>query len=309
MARPVKRGLDYFPFDVDTFEDERIEAISGEFGIKGEAAVIKLLCAIYKKEGYFIVWSDLAKAQLLKRLPGASIDFLDQVVNRLVKWGYFDEDLFNSDMILTSSEIQNVYFEATKRRKLPKPTKYLINDDINSTNSEVNVNINTQIKRKEIKVNKTKVNNKDIPPLSTPVPNKIQEEFELLWGMHPRQVGQKDVAFETYSDERLIGLVTFDQVKAKIEAFKQQVKVNDTPTTYIKTAGKWFSEKRWNDEYDTKPPKPKKPFGTGKQEVEPKWAKPGYVAPVEQQEVSAEQQEQIDALLEQIKEGRGKPIR
>ncbi|WP_130846763.1 Lin1244/Lin1753 domain-containing protein, partial [Lactiplantibacillus mudanjiangensis] len=132
MARPVKRGLDYFPFDVDTFEDERIEAISGEFGIKGEAAVIKLLCAIYKKEGYFIVWSDLAKAQLLKRLPGASIDFLDQVVNRLVKWGYFDEDLFNSDMILTSSEIQNVYFEATKRRKLPKPTKYLINDDINS---------------------------------------------------------------------------------------------------------------------------------------------------------------------------------
>ena len=22
MARPVKRGLDYFPFDVDTFEDE-----------------------------------------------------------------------------------------------------------------------------------------------------------------------------------------------------------------------------------------------------------------------------------------------
>lgn len=309
MARPVKRGLDYFPFDVDTFEDERIEAISGEFGIKGEAAVIKLLCAIYKKEGYFIVWSDLAKAQLLKRLPGASIDFLDQVVNRLVKWGYFDEDLFNSDMILTSSEIQNVYFEATKRRKLPKPTKYLINDDINSTNSEVNVNINTQIKGKEIKVNKTKVNNKDIPPLSTPVPNKIQEEFAILWGMHPRKEGQQNIAFETYSDERLLGMVTFDQVKTKIEAFKQQIKVNDTPNIFIKTAGKWFSEKRWNDEYDITPPKPKKQFGAGKQEVEPKWAKPDYKAPTEQQEVSAEQQEQIDALLEQIKEGRGKPIR
>ncbi len=55
MARPTKDGLDYFPLDVDVFEDEKIEAIAGEFGIKGELAVIKLLCAVYKK-GYFIRW-------------------------------------------------------------------------------------------------------------------------------------------------------------------------------------------------------------------------------------------------------------
>ena len=45
MARPNKIGLDYFPLDVDIFEDEKISAISGEFGIKGEITVIKLLCA------------------------------------------------------------------------------------------------------------------------------------------------------------------------------------------------------------------------------------------------------------------------
>lgn len=50
MARPVKEGLDYFPLYVDIFEDEKIEAISGEFGIKGEIIVVKLLCAIYKKD-------------------------------------------------------------------------------------------------------------------------------------------------------------------------------------------------------------------------------------------------------------------
>lgn len=54
MARPIKEGLDYFPLYVDIFEDEKIEAISGEFGIKGEIIVVKLLCAIYKK-GYFIL--------------------------------------------------------------------------------------------------------------------------------------------------------------------------------------------------------------------------------------------------------------
>ncbi len=30
MARPNKQGLDYFPLDVDFFNDEKIEAISGE---------------------------------------------------------------------------------------------------------------------------------------------------------------------------------------------------------------------------------------------------------------------------------------
>ncbi|MCZ3393276.1 DUF4373 domain-containing protein, partial [Enterococcus faecium] len=41
MARPIKQGLDYFPLDVDFFEDEVIDGISGEFGIKGELITIK----------------------------------------------------------------------------------------------------------------------------------------------------------------------------------------------------------------------------------------------------------------------------
>lgn len=159
VARPTKDGLDYFPLDVDTFEDEKIEAIAGEFGIKGELAVIKLLCAVYKK-GYFIVWNDLTKATLLKRLPGVSKELLDHIVIRLVTWGFFNEDLFNSAKVLTSENIQAVYFEATKRRKSPKPSKYLINGSNNNSSSVVNANINTQSKVKESKVNKSKVNNK-----------------------------------------------------------------------------------------------------------------------------------------------------
>lgn len=160
MARPTKDGLDYFPLDVDMFEDEKIEAIAGEFGIKGELAVIKLLCAVYKK-GYFIVWNDLTKATLLKRLPGVSKELLDQIVARLVAWEFFNEDLFNSAKVLTSGNIQAVYFEATKRRKTPKPSKYIVNVNDNTTNNSVNADINTQSKVKERKVNKSKVNNKE----------------------------------------------------------------------------------------------------------------------------------------------------
>ena len=145
MARPTKSGLDYFPLDVDIFEDEKIEAIAGEFGIKGELAVIKLLCAVYKK-GYFVVWNDLTRATLLKRLPGVSKELLEQIVIRLVTWGFFDEDLFNSAKVLTSENIQARYLEATKRRKPTKPLKYLINANNNSQAEGVNVNINPQSK-------------------------------------------------------------------------------------------------------------------------------------------------------------------
>lgn len=106
MARPNKMGLDYFPFDVDFFNDEKIVAISGEFGIKGEIVVIKLLCAIYRN-GYFILWNDLLKFKLLRDLPGVSSELLDSIMNRLVLWGFFDKDLFDSMGVLTSAGIQS----------------------------------------------------------------------------------------------------------------------------------------------------------------------------------------------------------
>lgn len=192
MARPVKEGLDYFPLYVDIFEDEKIEAISGEFGIKGEIIVVKLLCAIYKK-GYFILWSDLIIAQMLKRLPGISKDLLNNVVERLVLWEFFDKDLFHSAGILTSEQIQENFFEATKRRKSPKPTLYVldkflengnsikndvngINVDINTQAKGVNVDINTQSKVKESK-EKDSVSNNSISLLNSMLKIKVDSNF------------------------------------------------------------------------------------------------------------------------------------
>ena len=105
MARPNKTGLDYFPFDVDFFADEKIAAISGEFGIKGEITVIKLLCAVYRN-GYFILWNEPMKYKMLRDLPGISAELIDQIVNRLVRWGFFDEGLFDSVKVLTNRHIQ-----------------------------------------------------------------------------------------------------------------------------------------------------------------------------------------------------------
>lgn len=180
MARPTKEGLDYFPLDVDVFEDEKIEAIAGEFGLKGEIAVIKLLCAIYKK-GYFILWNDLTQATLLKRLPGVSKEMLNQIVNRLVKWGFFDKQLFDSVEVLTSENIQATYFEATKRRKSPKPTKYVINANINAQDERVNDDVNPQSKGNKSKLNKIKDYEEDMG---------VYEFIQKSWGKPPTGILQ-----------------------------------------------------------------------------------------------------------------------
>ena len=156
MARPKKTGLDYFPFDVDFFNDEKIEAISGEFGIKGEIVAIKLLAAIYRN-GYFIEWSEMLQMKMLKTLPSISKELLTEIVQRLVRWNFFDEGLFNSDNVLTSRGIQRRYFEAMKRNSLSDSLPFLIvsaaETPINVTETPINAAKTPQSKEKESKVN------------------------------------------------------------------------------------------------------------------------------------------------------------
>lgn len=117
MARPIKRGLDYFPFDIDLFQDEKVVCVAGEFGLKAEITIVKLLCAVYRN-GYFLEWSDKEKMTLLHSLPSVSVGLLDQIIDSLLRWGFFCRSLFESANVLTSEGIQRRYFEAVKFRKI-----------------------------------------------------------------------------------------------------------------------------------------------------------------------------------------------
>lgn len=165
MARPRKTGLDYFPFDIDFFQDEKIVCIAGEFGIKGEMVAIRLLCAIYKDKGYYAEWNEQLIYKLSKEMQGVSAGLIEQIVRRLAKWGFFDEALLVSASILTSRAIQRRYFEARKRlRRLDCESvkiEYLLDSsvinsvkmDISSEKTQVSSyeNITNEIKEKEIK--------------------------------------------------------------------------------------------------------------------------------------------------------------
>lgn len=161
MARPTKKGLDYFPFDVDFFEDEKIAAISGEFGLKGEIVAVKLLCAIYRN-GYFILWSDMLRLKILRDLPGVSPDLLDKIVDRLVRWEFFDKTLFDSVGVLTSRGIQKRYLSVARRRTGTEEMPYLlVSVDRNPIQSEL---LSTETPQSKVKKSKENNNPPIVPP-------------------------------------------------------------------------------------------------------------------------------------------------
>ncbi|MDR1556811.1 MAG: DUF4373 domain-containing protein [Tannerellaceae bacterium] len=117
MARPKKSGIDYFSFDVDFFQDEKVQFVSARFGLKGEAITIRLLCKIYRN-GYYCEFNDDAALLFAKGVgDGCQDSCVKDVVYELLKRGFFDKSIFERFGILTSKGIQNRYFEAAKRYK------------------------------------------------------------------------------------------------------------------------------------------------------------------------------------------------
>lgn len=228
MARQKKSGLDYFPLDIDFFYDEKVVCVAGEFGLKGEICLIHLLCAVYRN-GYFVEWTDTLRFKLLKELPGISAGLLQQIIEGLVRWGFFDKDLFNSAQILTSRGIQQRYFEATRRRLIPnEPFPYLlVNVDRNRVNvdkNSINVDINPQSK-----VNKSKLK-ENISPLNPPSGDRRAEARgggdylkkilnDLLASMPPesmeRQLSALGLSRERFDEVALMVLAEWEDLGEK----------------------------------------------------------------------------------------------
>lgn len=140
MARQHKQGLDYFPLDIDFFDDDKIQLVSAEFGIKSEAVIIRLMALIYKN-GYWYRWGNDECLLLAKRV-GESGAFVGEVVMGLVRRSFFNEGVFNSFQVLTSRGIQRRYFEAVIRRKEVDVWENITLYDIKPLMSRYNVSIN-----------------------------------------------------------------------------------------------------------------------------------------------------------------------
>ncbi|MCU7380478.1 DUF4373 domain-containing protein [Clostridiales Family XIII bacterium ASD5510] len=118
MARPLKDGIDYFPFDVGFLEDKKIRLIKGEFGLKGVLVVIQLLCSIYKENGYFST-CDNDDCILVADAVGCGCDAktIREVVQGCLRRSVFDNRVFETFGVLTSRGIQRRYLRALSTRE------------------------------------------------------------------------------------------------------------------------------------------------------------------------------------------------
>ncbi len=166
MARPIKKGIDYFPLDVRL--NDKMKLIEARFGLKGFAVVVKLWMKIYSV-GYYCEWNeDVALLFASENRVGDSA--VSEIVDEALRRGIFDRELFEKYGILTSEGIQERYFEAVSRRqKVEIDKRYLLinvpieevnvnKNPVNVDNNSKNVDGNAQTKGNKIKVNETRVN-------------------------------------------------------------------------------------------------------------------------------------------------------
>ena len=107
MGRKVKRGLDYFPFDIDFFQDIKIRKLIRRQSGKAITVYALLLCFIYK-DGYYMRW-DKELPFIISELSGYDEVYISEVIKDCIALGLFSHSMFETEGILTSAGIQERY--------------------------------------------------------------------------------------------------------------------------------------------------------------------------------------------------------
>lgn len=121
MSRTQSQGIEYFPFAVDFFSDKKVKILKARYGADGIAIYLYLLCQIYR-EGYYTRVDEDFKYMVSDDL-NMSADKVQQVMTFLFERSMFDEQLFKSDAILTSTGIQERWQKAVATRARKSPIK------------------------------------------------------------------------------------------------------------------------------------------------------------------------------------------
>lgn len=127
MAR-LKKGLDYFHFDVDFFDDIKIRKLIRYHGCQSVVVYQLILTRIYK-EGYYLLW-DEDIAFIISEISHLQDDTVKEVIQYCVDIGLFNKTLYEKDNVLTSPGIQHRFFDfcVIAKRKIDALCPYLLID-------------------------------------------------------------------------------------------------------------------------------------------------------------------------------------
>ncbi len=196
MARPPKKGLDYF--NVDCYFDNSLQYIESKHGLESIGILLKLWQSIYSDEGYYLSF-DIDDEELFCAKYRVDENEFKLILKSFFKKGIFNEQMYKEHSILTSQGLQKRYqniCKAAKRKgifieekyRLPKlitdeleaenddkPQKPVVSSEetvVSSEETQVNDGDNRQRKGKESKEKENTVFiNDENPKNSNPSPN------------------------------------------------------------------------------------------------------------------------------------------
>ena len=261
MARPKKIGLDYFPFDVDFFLDQKIKRLRAKFGRDGIVVYLYILCEIYRN-GYYIDYNEDLILDISDEL-NISENCTMQIMNYLFSRSLLDGTLAKSVKVLTASSIQRRYQEAKKNGKtdiyvdarfwvLKKEEthgfiKVRPNDDYSENNecfSGNNPDKSEKNDTKERKVKKSKVNESREVTAGKPPDSSTKIDYNCIFELF-NKICKSYPKITAYSEDRK---------KAIRERLKSGYTVDDFKTVFEKAENSDFLKgkinRNWSANFD-----------------------------------------------------------
>ena len=150
MARISKPGLDYFPLDVNFFQDRKVRRISNRHHAAGIAALTSLLCLIYKDKGFYVAWNQDTLFDISQEVC-CEEEEMQAIIDDCLSVGLFDTYIYKEYGILTSQAIQEQYHkiitDSRRKYKLPLERFWLIKEEKDGTgnnSADIRSNINSK---------------------------------------------------------------------------------------------------------------------------------------------------------------------
>ena len=170
-------------------------------------------------------------------LYGVSNVSISKWINQLVKQGYLTSEMQYKE---GSKEILHRYLR-------------IVNDPIKEKFNTPQTKVNDPIKDKfkdNNTINNTYNNTYNNKRTSNKLPEKdLKSDFDSIWKEYPNKKG-KAKAFTSYKKAIKDG-VDNQTIINGISAYKKEIDIKRTEPEYVAHGSTWFSQKRWEDDYQT----------------------------------------------------------
>lgn len=251
MARPIKKGLDYFTHDVACSNERAIRYIESKYGLIGYAIYFKILEKIYGEEGYFIHWKPVDEC-IYSAEWGVDVEFIRNLLSDFFEIGLFTKWIYEANQVLTSSGIQARYHEAAKKR--PKYEGIASFCVINAAPSGID-SAETQPEEEKEEVNSAESAQRK--GKESKEEKKIKPSigmFDQFWKAYPRKIG-KGAAETAWKKIKEPG-ATLVLILEAIERQKESQDWQKENGQYIPNPATWLNQRRWEDEVSNQPARP-----------------------------------------------------